>query len=323
MKERLTQIISQFAGKRVLVLGDVMLDKYIWGRVSRISPEAPVPIVEVEREECIPGGAANVANNIAALGGVALLCGVIGDDAPGQKLRSLFSSNGIVAEGLVVDGRRPTTLKTRIVAHNQHVVRVDHETKEAIHEDTRKSLEQYVLGCLETADACLISDYNKGVADRSLLQATIGLARKAGKPVIVDPKGMDFSKYRRATMVCPNKSEAERAVNGEIANEQDLVRIGQTLLSELESEAVLVTLGGQGMCLFETEGRHAHIPAVAQEVYDVTGAGDTVVATLALALATAAKPLEATYLANYAAGIVVGKVGTATVAVRELLSAIE
>ena len=323
LNERLREIVSLFPGKRILVLGDVMLDEYIWGKVSRISPEAPVPVVEIQRVTYVPGGAANVANNIVSLGGAAYLCGVIGNDEPGQRLVNIFSANGVVADGIVVDPSRPTTLKTRIVAQGQHVVRADWESREPVREGIRDALWQYISETMGIIDVCLISDYNKGVTVASLLSETIELARSLGKPMVVDPKGSDYSKYRGATVVTPNKLEAGQAVNREITTEEDLVYAGQVLLDRLGSEAVLITRGEEGMSLFEREGLVAHVPALARAVYDVTGAGDTVVATLALALAAGANLLEGAYLANYAAGVVVGKVGTATVTPGELRRAIQ
>ncbi len=318
MKDRSEDIISQFEGKKILVLGDVMLDQYIVGKVSRISPEAPVPVVAMQKVFYSPGGAANVAMNVSCLGGKAYLAGLIGDDQEGEQLKHTFVSNGINIEGLIVDPERPTTSKTRIVAHNQQIVRIDREATHLISDAVMQELLVYSLRILDVVDIVLISDYAKGIAVPSLLKEVIRQAREQGKRVVVDPKGRDYSRYRGATVVTPNKQEAGQAVNREVIDEESLRYAGYTLLKELECEAILITRGEEGMSLFQDNGDVTHLPAAAREVYDVTGAGDTVVATLSLALATGAGWVDCARIANCAAGIVVGKVGTATVSIQEL-----
>ncbi len=318
MKERFREIISCFAQKNILVVGDVMLDQYMWGRVSRISPEAPVPVVEVDKVSFTPGGAANVACNVASLGGRAYLVGVVGDDEEGRRLRQFFADNGVLAEGLLTDHERPTTVKTRIIAHSQQIVRVDRERKEAVDGPRAQLVLEQVRRVLADVDILVVSDYAKGLLTPALLRAIIDSARQAGKAVLVDPKGRDYSRYKGATSIMPNKQEAARAVNGEITDESSLLSTGRTLLHQLECEAVIITRGEEGMSIFEKTGRVTHLPAFSRTVYDVTGAGDTVIATLSLALAAGASFVESATLANHAAGIVVGKVGTATVTSREL-----
>ncbi len=318
MEERFKRLVSRFVQKNVLVVGDVMLDQYMWGRVSRISPEAPVPVVEVDKVSFTPGGAANVACNVASLGGRACLIGVVGDDEEGRRLRQLFADNGILTEGLLTDHERPTTLKNRIIAHSQQIVRVDRERKEAVNGPLSQLVLERLRRVLADSDILVVSDYAKGLLTPALLRSIIASARQAGKAVLVDPKGRDYSKYRGVTAIMPNKQEAGQAVNGDITDESSLISTGRTLLRQLECEAVLITRGEEGMSLFEKRGCITHLPTFSRTVYDVTGAGDTVIAALSLALAAGASFLESATLANHAAGIVVGKVGTATVTSREL-----
>lgn len=319
----LRAIVGALCGKRVLTIGDVMLDEYIWGRVSRISPEAPVPVVAVERVSYMAGGAANAANNVIGLGGDALLCGVIGDDDSGRKVAGILAAERLVLDGLVVDSQRPTTLKTRIVAQNQYVVRADRETRQPIGQITQDALWRFISRMLPVADVCLISDYGKGVITGSLCQETITLARQLEKPVVVDPKGTDYAKYKGATVLTPNKAEAALAVNAEINTEEDILRVGRLLLDKIECQAVAITRGEEGVSLIERNGFTISIPALSRPVHEVTGAGDTVVATLSLALAAGNSLVVAAYLGNCAAGVVVGKMGTERVSPAELLSALE
>ena len=321
--DTLLDILAKFPGKCVLIVGDVMLDEYIWGEVRRISPEAPVPVVEIHRRTYAPGGAANTATNVISLGGRALLVGVVGRDQQAGKLREALVRCGVDAGGLVVDDERPTTTKTRIVAHSQQVVRVDSEQQATLRVELENMLLQWTESRLPEAHACVLSDYDKGVVSPRLAERCIWLAREAGRPVIVDPKGTNYGKYRGATVVTPNVHEAERALNHEINGHSDLLEVGQRLLDILEGSALLITRGPQGMSLFLDGTEPMHIPAVARNVFDVTGAGDTVVSTLALALAAGATLQQAARLANLAASIVVGKVGTATVTRDELLEVIK
>ncbi len=313
-------LIESLAGTTVLVLGDVMLDEYVWGEVRRISQEAPVPIVEASRRTYAAGGAGNVAVNVVGLGGVALLGGVVGSDYPAGKLCGVLTECGVIANGLVTDAHRPTTTKTRIVAHSQQVVRVDSEMRSALTAELEADLLAWVENALPTVGACVLSDYNKGVVSPGLAQAFIGLARQNHKPVIVDPKGTDYAKYRGATVITPNLHEVERVVNREIHDEVAMQEAATQLSGLLAGGAVLITRGAEGMSLFTSEAPPVHIPTVARAVYDVTGAGDTVVSTLALGLAVGATLERASRLANRAAGIVVGKLGTARVSAEELLA---
>lgn len=314
----LAELVSALREKSILVLGDVMLDEYIWGEVRRISPEAPVPIVEARRRTYAPGGAANVAANVSSLGGQVYLASVIGRDYSGDCLRGELVQRGVDVSGMLASADRPTTTKTRIVAHNQQVVRVDSEQRHPMSVDIEDALIKWIAAKLPSVDACVISDYGKGLLSERLTQVLIQAARQAGKPIVVDPKGTDYAKYRGATLVTPNVLEAERAAHLEVNGDGDLGHVAERLHDILEDSAVLITRGADGMSLYMNGEVPINIPTVARQVFDVTGAGDTVIGTLALALATGA-PLElAVRLANIAAGVVVGKVGTATVSPNEL-----
>jgi D-beta-D-heptose 7-phosphate kinase/D-beta-D-heptose 1-phosphate adenosyltransferase len=312
---------AELAGKRVLVIGDVMLDEYLSGRVRRVSQEAPVPVVQARNRTCVPGGAANAAANVVALGGRAVLGGVVGRDSRAGRLREVLEQHGVETDALVVDPQRPTTTKARIVAHGQQIVRVDTEQCAPLPAPLEDILLRRSRRALETADACILSDYDKGVVSTHLAECLIGAARRAGKPIVVDPKGTYFAKYRGATVITPNLQEAQRALKREAREDADLLRIGRQLLEIVEGSALLITRGAQGMSLLRNGFAPMYIPTEARDVFDVTGAGDTVVGTLALALA-ADIPLErAVQLANHAAGIVVGKFGTATVTSEDLVRA--
>ncbi len=317
--KRLTQIVDHFSKARVLVVGDVMLDHYVWGNVSRISPEAPVPVVTVTRENLLLGAATNVVNNIHALGGKVRLCGVIGPDDAGRQLVHLLREQGINTEGLIVEEGRPTTIKTRVIAHNQQVVRVDRETKNGIEPDTHAEIFAFVKEQIEDGlDALVLSDYSKGVVTRELVRDIVKLARGNGVTVSVDPKVNHFGMYSGVTILTPNTKEASIGAKLEIEDDASLMKAGALLLKQLKCDAVLITRGEHGMSLFERGGRITHIPTMAQEVFDVTGAGDTVISVLALAMAAGASMVDAARISNYAAGIVVGVVGTATVRPDEL-----
>jgi len=307
----------------VLVLGDVMLDEFLWGKVARISPEAPVPVVEVEDQSFHLGGAGNVATNVRSLGGAAILAGVIGDDPAGERVRSALAAAGV--EPLLVaspDGR-PTTVKTRIIAHHQQVVRADRERSDEIPDGLAAVLLDGARRILRSCQAVVVSDYQKGVVTAGLMKRLLPLARRLRLPVLVDPKVRHFARYRRVTLVTPNQLEAEQATGQAIRSADDLLAAGRRILSMLGCEAALITRGEHGMSLFERARRAIHIPTAAREVFDVTGAGDTVIATLALALSAGAGFAEAAVLANYAAGVVVGKLGTAQATPDELLAAVE
>lgn len=311
-------ILSRFVGTKILIVGDVMLDEYVWGEVRRISQEAPIPVVEVQRRTYAPGGAANVATNVTGLGGLARIGGVVGQDEGANQLRRLLLESGVLVDGLLSDTERPTTLKTRIVAHSQQVVRVDMERRTPLSAELEEALLHWATTHLAEVGACVLSDYSKGVVSAEFSQRLIGLARERNKPIIVDPKSADFSRYRGATVITPNVLEAERAVKAEISGNEDLERVGRQLLDVLGDSQLLLTRGAQGLALFAPNADTLTIPAVARNVYDVTGAGDTVVSTLALALAAGATMEQAARLANRAAGIVVGKLGTARVTLSEL-----
>ena len=313
---RLKEIISKFSQGRVLLVGDLILDEYVWGSVSRISPEAPIPVVEVVKESSLPGGAANVANNIHALGGRVFLGGVVGQDGSGNVLKEELLRRGIETEGLVVDRGRPTTVKTRVIAHHQQVVRVDRERKEAMGNSILKQLLAYCRPLVDDIQTVVIEDYGKGVITAELLRVIKEMA--GNRMLIVDPKVGSFSQYKGAGLITPNRHEAEVALGREIKDEESLREAGKELLQGLGCQAVLITLGEEGMCLFQKGDSVTHIPTIAREVYDVSGAGDTVVATISLALAVGANLEEAAQLSNLAAGIVVGKMGTAAVSGDEL-----
>ncbi len=314
----LTDLLTTFPGRGVLVLGDVMLDEYIWGDVRRISQEAPVPVVEVRRREFRPGGAANTAANVAALGGRPVLLSVVGQDHVATRLREVLARGGTDPSHLVADSARATTMKSRIVAHNQQIVRLDVEERSPLTAPVEDAVLTVVQQQLPRVEACILSDYAKGAVTPRLAREVIRLARQAGRPVIVDPKGADYTKYRGATVVKPNLHEAERSAKVEITNEATLRDAASRLIELLEGSAVLITRGAEGMSLFRPGVLPWHVPAVVRNVFDVTGAGDTVTGTLAMGLAARGALEHAIELANQAASIVVGKVGTATVTCDEL-----
>jgi len=314
--------IKKFKGGKVLVIGDLILDQYIWGPVSRISPEAPVPIVNVSSETMHLGGAANVSNNVRSLGGRVELCGVIGTDEAGRQFTEVLRSHGIGSDGVVTDRDRPTTRKTRIVAHNQQLVRFDVERCHAISGVLEARISRYVAACIRSVAAVVVSDYAKGVITARVMADVIGLADRHKIPVIVDPKVRHIDYYKGVTVLTPNHLEAIQAAGLQGEDENTLLEAGRQLQQRLGCRAVLITRGERGMSLFEAGGRVTHIPTVARQVYDVTGAGDTVVATLALALAAGAPMRQAAQLSNYAAGIVVGMLGTGTVTPAQLQEAL-
>lgn len=320
---RARALLRAMRGGRVLVLGDVMLDEFIWGNVARISPEAPVPVVQVTRHGFHLGGAGNVAASVRSLGGSAVLAGVIGEDAAGEHVRAALARAGVEPLLLVASGGRPTTVKTRIIAHNQQVVRADREHTADVSSRLQSELYESVRRVLGSCQALVVSDYQKGVVTAGLMRRLLPLARRRHIPVLVDPKVRHFARYRRATLVTPNQLEAEQATGLSIRSPGDLLAVGRRILSMLGCDAALVTRGERGMSLFERGRRPVHIPTAAREVFDVTGAGDTVIATLALALSAGARLAEAAALANYAAGVVVGKLGTAQATPDEVVAAVE
>lgn len=322
--EDLKRIIEQFDRAKILVIGDIMLDQFIETKVSRISPEAPVPIAEVISDTFKPGGAANVINNVIALGGQVVPVGIIGNDDGGKKLLELLSSKKSVDEGcLLVDPNRATTIKTRIMAGGHQMVRIDREKKHPLSPQQTKQMVDFIAKNVSDISAFVISDYDKGVITSQLLEDTIPMTRKYDKPVVVDPKTDRFLDYRGVKVVVPNLKEASEGTGIRFVNETSVINMGQWMLTHLECDAVLITRGKDGMSLFEKDGHATHIPTLAKEVYDVTGAGDTVTSIFSLALATGASVLHAAVLANTAASIVVSKVGTATLARKELLDRID
>ena len=304
--------IGRFAGRRLLVLGDVMLDYYLWGRCERISPEAPVPVVDVQRESSSLGGAGNVAANLAALGAEPVLVGVMGDDPHAQQMLDAFAVRGVSTRALVRDPGRPTTFKTRILAQNQQVVRADWESRAEVDGPALRDLLDALTREIPRCEALVISDYGKGVVTRPVLDHAMKLARERKVPVAVDPKESHIDAYRGVSILTPNQLEAGYVMGRRIVDEASLMAVGWGLQERLDAECALITRGADGMSLFEKGGRYTHLPTVAREVFDVTGAGDTVVSVVALALAAGASYPEACYLANHAAGVVIREVGTAS-----------
>jgi D-beta-D-heptose 7-phosphate kinase/D-beta-D-heptose 1-phosphate adenosyltransferase len=315
------ELLEKFKEARILVIGDFILDQFVWGSVKRISPEAPVPVVKVDHESYMPGGSLNVANNIRSLKGQVFPCGVVGRDLFGRMLVKVMRQQGIETGGVVYDPSRPTSLKTRVIAHSQQVVRFDREKTDDVSQADLHKILRFIRENIRRMDVVILEDYGKGVMQPFLLKEIVRLAKKFKKPVLVDPKERHFVYYQGVTCITPNRSEAyagyERT-HKPFHKKPELETVGWGLMKKLKLDSVLVTLGEDGMALFEKNKKLTRIPTAAREVYDVSGAGDTVIATLALALAAGAKMQEAAKISNLAAGIVVGKLGTATVAPDEL-----
>lgn len=317
--QEMVRVIQSFSNYKVMVIGDIMMDQFLWGEVSRISPEAPVPIVRVEKETFLLGGAANVVNNLLGLRGQVLLAGVIGSDGMGRKLLRRLQSLGTTTEGIVVEEGRPTALKTRVIAHQQQVVRVDREKVAPILPETQSALLRLLRKNLSQIQGIIVSDYGKGVISQELMTELKKIAGEHSLPILVDPKPQNMGWYHRVSLITPNHIEAGLAVGKKIESKEDLLRVGTELLKKTKCESVLITRGQQGMTLFSKKNKIEHIPTVAQKVFDVTGAGDTVIATLILSLVGGMNIIQACMAANYAAGIVVGEVGTAAVKANDLL----
>jgi len=315
-------IISKFSKAKILVVGDLILDEFIWGSCSRISPEAPVPVVWAERESYMPGGSSNVASNIRALKGNVYIAGVVGLDQRAEKLIELLSAEGVTTEGIITDPSRPTTLKTRIIAGHQQVVRVDREKVDYLTPSILKDIISYAEKTISRVDAVIIEDYGKGVITPALLKPIIKCAQKNKKIIMVDPKEEHLLYYKGVTSLTPNNYEASAVTGIKIKGDKTLKAAGEKILKQLKSESVLITLGEKGMCLFEKNGKVTHISTAAQEVFDVSGAGDTVISVFTLALTCGASLRDAARIANIAAGIVVGKVGVAVVNQKELINKI-
>lgn len=305
------RILQKMRGVPVLVLGDVMLDRYLWGDTTRISPESPVPVVDMRTETVRLGGAANVAHNIRVLGGRPLLVGIVGDDLFGQELRKEIAGHGIAADRIFTDPSRRTTTKTRVVARHQQVVRIDSEDPREIDGIVLSRVLDGARAALRSAAAVVISDYGKGVIGAPLLAELLAEAAQRGLPVCVDPKETHFFSYRGATVLTPNLAEAGVAFGRRISDPATLREAGRTLREKLDARSLLITQGEAGMTLYEADGTETHYPAVSTEVFDVTGAGDTVVSTFAMAAAAGGTLREAALIANHAAGAVVREVGTA------------
>jgi D-beta-D-heptose 7-phosphate kinase/D-beta-D-heptose 1-phosphate adenosyltransferase len=333
----LKKIIGKFHKAKVLVIGDLILDEYIWGAVERVSPEAPVPVVWVNKRTYAPGGAANVAGNISSLGAKVCLVGVAGGDRNGEILSAELKKRNIAYRGIFIQPKRHTTLKTRIIAGHQQIVRVDWEHRDSLPKALNNKIIKFVKENIDRFDALIIEDYGKGVINLHLLNELIALAGSHKKIITVDPKEEHFQYYHKVTSITPNRKELENAVRSlkikdetnsfkvyteRLSTKKDIDSAGHEVLRYLDLESLLVTLGEHGMRLFEKGGRITNIPTIAQEVFDVSGAGDTAIATFTLGLCAGASKLEAAHIANFAAGIVVGKVGTATVTREELLEKI-
>jgi rfaE bifunctional protein kinase chain/domain len=316
--DHLQALVDRFAGRRLLVLGDLMLDHYLWGRCERISPEAPVPVVEVQKETSSLGGAGNVAANLTALGAEPVLVGLVGEDDRSRLLFEAFADRGVDTRAIVRDPSRPTTMKTRIIAHSQQVVRADWESRADVEGKALKTLLATLERELPKCHGLIVSDYGKGVVTRVVLEKAIGLAKAKKLPTCVDPKESHIDAYKGVSILTPNQNEAGYVMGQRITDETSLMSVGWGLQKRLDVDCALITRGADGMSLFERSGRYTHLPTVAREVYDVTGAGDTVVSVVSLALAAGADYPEACYLANHAAGVVIREVGTATCSPSEL-----
>ncbi len=315
--ERIVEILDEARDLRVLVVGDLMLDRYMSGRVDRISPEAPVPVVLLEEESAAVGGAGNVAANVAALGSGCEVVGCVGKDVHGRVLREAMEELGISTGGVVAAEDRPTTVKTRVLARRQQVVRVDQEEEADVGAELTGVLEEALRQVASACDAIVLEDYNKGVLVEPLIQTALGLGMEAGIPTVVDPKRIRFFAYRGTTVFKPNAKELADALGSRL--QPDDPGWMESTRRHLECENLLVTLGEEGMSLQTNGGEHLHVPTVARSVYDVSGAGDTVTAVVAVAMAAGASPLEASVLANHAAAVEVGKTGVATVRPEEII----
>ncbi len=312
-------LLRSFKDSRIMVLGDVILDEYVWGNVDRISAEAPIPVLEVRSEECRLGGAANVALNIRSLGGEVCFAGVLGADAEGEKVRSLLGWNGIDSTGLIPDANRRTTLKTRIGSGNQQIVRLDREQRHEIKANVREMLLNYLRDRLPTCKAIIIEDYNKGLLTAEVISEVIALSAQSGIPVAVDPKQRNFFEYKGVDIFKPNFSELKLNLGMDLEDALEFQIASQRLRERQNIRHMIVTRGSKGMYIFDSAGEVTHLPTVAKEVFDVSGAGDTVISALTLAYASGATIREAAEIANHAAGVVCAKRGTACATPAEIL----
>ena len=321
--EGFKKYIDRFPETNILVLGDIMMDEYIWGDVSRISPEAPVPVVAVKKETKMLGGAANVINNIYSLGGRSILCGVVGEDQTGVEIIEKLKNFGQTTDGIITERGRPTSIKTRVVAHNQQVVRFDRESKKGIGPDSVKKVLSFINEMIGSIDVVIVADYGKGVISGDMMKGLRKLLDDSDILLSIDPKTENFEYYKSIDLITPNHHEAGTFCRIEIEDEETLVKAGRQIIETLNCRSVLITQGKDGMTLFENGGEISHIPTVARQVFDVTGAGDTVISTICLGLASGMDLKSAAVIANFAAGIVVGEVGTSTVSSDQLKKAIQ
>lgn len=319
---RANEIINSIKGKAIAVVGDVMLDRYFWGSVSRVSPEAPVPVIDLENETYHLGGAANVASNLKSLGAEPLLCGVVGYDRSGEQFTEICKENGINPEGLYFDDERPTTVKTRIIGNNQQIARLDRETRNQI----PHSGELFIMSVLKSyknLGGIIFEDYDKGTISSSLIREICFFAKSESIPVFVDPKFSNFFHYHEVTLFKPNRKEAEKALNMDIKSKEEVAKAGKTLIDKLKAKNVLITLGSEGMMLFEDSGDVSSVPTKARKVSDVSGAGDTAIATLSASYIAGANIKEAATLANYASGVVCEEPGIVSIKPDDLLDSIK
>lgn len=322
-KENLNKIKGNFYGKKIAVVGDMMLDSYFWGCVSRISPEAPVPVLEVDEEFYRFGGAANVANNILSLGGIPLPIGVIGNDNEGEIFNSLLKESQISDEGIFIDNYRPTTSKTRIIGDNQHIVRVDREKRHNVSDQSQNNIFDFLKANIRDLDGIILQDYNKGVLTKSLIERVTNLANENEVIITADPKFENFFEYKNVTLFKPNRKETSDVLGIKLSNMDDLNSYGFKLLEDLNAEYLLITMGAEGVVLFEKDNQETKLPTKARKVRDVSGAGDTVIATITMAISAGASIYESAYLANYAGGLVCGEVGIVPLELNNLFQAIE
>jgi len=322
-KKLLKKLVDSFQKAGVLVIGDIIMDEYLWGDVTRISPEAPVPVVDVKSKTKMLGGSANVIRNISSLGAKPILCGVVGDDPVGREILSEIKKMGLTSDGIVIEANRPTSIKTRVVAHNQQIVRFDSETRSAIMAESIQKLLHFIEKQIKQLDAIVVADYGKGVISADLMKGLRELVRDPTVIIAVDPKTGNFEHYHGVDVITPNHHEAGIYCGFEIVDDTTLMRAGRQMLDELDCRSVLITQGKEGMTLFENKGETTHIPTVAKQVFDVTGAGDTVIGAFSLGLASGLDLKSAAILSNFAAGIVVGEVGTSAEKAKDLKKAIK
>jgi D-beta-D-heptose 7-phosphate kinase/D-beta-D-heptose 1-phosphate adenosyltransferase len=320
-RRRLESLVKKFSAINLLVVGDMVLDEYLWGDVTRISPEAPVPVLHVKREATVLGGAGNVVRNIVALGARSEFCALIGDGAPGQRVIELLEELGVDSKGMIKAHDRPTIVKTRVVAQSQQIVRFDRETEAAVPPDIIRKLRSSVRSALERVDGVILEDYGKGVLSKNIARGIMKECMERKLPVAVDPK-IDIAPFRGASLMKPNLAEAEMLTGIRVRNDADLDRVGQQLRRRCGGGDVIITRGSQGMSLFDKSGKRVDVSTPPLEVYDVQGAGDTTIAALVLSLRAGGSLLEAAVIANAAAGVVVSKTGTATANPEEVLAAL-